>query len=782
MIKVRIAKILGWLVISLALFMMLCRVTLTYFLPHESEWGKYIQSNFKYPITVQSTKFTFQGYLPVLNLHGVDIFNEEKRLALTINHAKMVLNPVAMLFKHIELNQLTIDGMKVRVQYEKDTGIISLPDLSQVKWDPRQQSADPVFRVKKLQIKDSDVHFILQDKSIPLAEINLAMDDAFPKRVRGKMAVLNMPGSIIEFSMDFPAFGRANTKIYLDWQNASLEQVASLWPKSIRDEFKKGQADLKTWITFTRKGKTEFTSDVILKDGALAEGKIWLFGRGKEKNWKVSTHWSPENVERSYEAFFHTYECQDAQCYLLKTWNVDLHHLSDQMETFSLIPEEYKTRIKTLGLSGMVSSASLFLVQHDAEWIPVEGKVQFNDVSMVGEKNNSSFRGLSGKLYYQEGTITLDLNSQNTLVEYHPWFLSPIKIDEIQSRWQWIPTNDPKVEGIISTLKLNNTNFSGNLSFDHQNGHIEQLDLSVEGTQWPIQEGLSFLPSKIMDSTLKNWLDKSIKSGHIQQSQIRFNGRPSDFPFDNQEGLFEAKLQLENIQLDYDDEWPALENLHADLIFRNREMQVNAHQANIADGPLVSTTAKISDLGASIAVLYVDSKIQNKLENGMAVIAQSPLKNGLGKTLSALDWEGGFDLDLSLEVPLTQKPGHPVKVKGCVGVLDAKVSVPDWQLQAEEVKGQVSFTQDIVSSENLTGKLFNHDTLFKISTLTDENDSHVELQIQGHIEYEHLEKWLNFPDYDFITGSSDYLAMIAIPPAKEHHPLQIKVQTLKKAH
>ena len=60
-----------------------------------------------------------------------------------------------------------------------------------------------------------------------------------------------MPGSIIEFSMDFPAFGRANTKIYLDWQNASLEQVASLWPKSIRDEFKKGQADLKTWITFT---------------------------------------------------------------------------------------------------------------------------------------------------------------------------------------------------------------------------------------------------------------------------------------------------------------------------------------------------------------------------------------------------------------------------------------------------------------------------------------------------------------------------------------------------
>ena len=189
MIKVRIAKILGWLVISLALFMMLCRVTLTYFLPHESEWGKYIQSNFKYPITVQSTKFTFQGYLPVLNLHGVDIFNEEKRLALTINHAKMVLNPVAMLFKHIELNQLTIDGMKVRVQYEKDTGIISLPDLSQVKWDPRQQSADPVFRVKKLQIKDSDVHFILQDKSIPLAEINLAMDDAFPKRVRGKMAV-----------------------------------------------------------------------------------------------------------------------------------------------------------------------------------------------------------------------------------------------------------------------------------------------------------------------------------------------------------------------------------------------------------------------------------------------------------------------------------------------------------------------------------------------------------------------------------------------------------------
>lgn len=715
MTKFRGYKIFGYTLIGFAALMILLRMTVVWLLP-SIEWDKYIKSYIDYPLNIKSTTISFNGCYPIIDLQGIDILTKNHQIALTADHIKLVLNPYTFLFKRIELKDLMIVGMKVRIQYDFQNNRVWLADLPKLEWDLTQGKTAQFNKIaiKHLDVKKSDIHFSFEkNKSLPVREIDLQL------------------------------------------------------------------TNLNAWASVNKKGEKEIVSEIVVSNDNIALGTGYVKAKGKNQNWEVTGRWKQEEGQL-LEWSLNKYDCKNKQCYHFQTWNIELEKIISKVGFFLNEEPLVLAWMKKNEVQGFIDSFAFFATQEGEKIIPTKSFITFKEVGFKAGEEHPGVQGMSGNFSYQDDKIRLALDSHNVVIDYAKIFSEPIVINHVQAQWGALPKEDTRLHGMISTLQIADAVFSGTVSIDQQKGKIQDVDLILEGKKWQIKEALALLPRKVMDEILVEWLKTALQEGNIKQSTLRFKGNPKKFPFDKQEGLFETRFVLENVKLNYAPDWPELNDLKANLTFRNREMLVEAEHAVIANGALFATQATITDLAAPIAILDVKAKLNNQLPQAMEVIENSPLNDSIGKSLSALQFQGGFDLDLGLSIPLTKKVGFPVKVSGKMELEDAKVRVPDWKLEADHVKGVVFFSEKSVLSENLIGEMLNHQTAFTVATRSKEEPD-FQITIKGHIGATDLEKWLALSDYhfktDFIEGDTDYVATLDVFENEKNQPFVLKIRS-----
>jgi uncharacterized protein YhdP len=138
-----------------------------------------------------------------------------------------------------------------------------------------------------------------------------------------------------------------------------------------------------------------------------------------------------------------------------------------------------------------------------------------------------------------------------------------------------------------------------------------------------------YLPYKIMKPKLSAWLKQSIIGGKNTTGNITFNGKLSDYPFDNmteKQGLFVVDSLWEQFSLDYKPGWPPGKSMHAHIIFKNRDLIADIDDGMIDQLPLTDIKAKILDLGLGKETLEIQGHLKTDAENARNFILDSALK------------------------------------------------------------------------------------------------------------------------------------------------------------
>ena len=249
---------------------------------------------------------------------------------------------------------------------------------------------------------------------------------------------------------------------------------------------------------------------------------------------------------------------------------------------------------------------------------------------------------------------------------------------------------------------------SGDISYNIQLG---ELDLLANVAELPVSGLTRLLPNEpLLGSGVTDYLEKAFYGkGKIAGAQILWQGRFGDFPFENDNGLFEATVEIQDADFSFDDAWPSLTSLDLNLDFRDLGLTMTSESAQLGQLSLSKVFAYIPRLSGG-ADLIVEAQASGEASVFADVLTNSNLNKGIGNTLTYdILIEDEIALDLSLYVPLDE----PAKTSasGRVALANNNIEIVSLGLKLNQANGSVTFDNDKVYFNDLSAQLLDQQVL-----------------------------------------------------------------------
>lgn len=369
-----------------------------------------------------------------------------------------------------------------------------------------------------------------------------------------------------------------------------------------------------------------------------------------------------------------------------------------------------------------------------------------------GDKFPWTVRAQTGQIHgqWQPQQSQWQVQTQNGQVTLPTLFRQAIPFEAVQSQLKWqdqrltmpylaVQTPDIKVQAALS------------LQWPAQGAPV--LDLKASTQLLGLKHTALYLPAGIMPKAVVDWLDRSVKGVTGGRAQMVFRGPVDRFPFDDHSGLMDIQGQLYGLHLNYWPGWPDMNDVDATVQFTHQGMRIVSEHGQQA-GVVIDHVEAVLPHYASPA-LHIEARGHGDLQQGMAFIRQSPLKIPLA-TLADSNSQGPFHLHLNLAIPLSEQ--GQTRWQGEVALTSSQMRWANYPLALSQLQGQVFFSNDQVSSKDLTANLWGEP--LSLSLHKQSQDQRLILQAQGRLNVQQW-PWA----FDFLTGKAPYNLQLALGSA-----------------
>lgn len=238
----------------------------------------------------------------------------------------------------------------------------------------------------------------------------------------------------------------------------------------------------------------------------------------------------------------------------------------------------------------------------------------------------------------------------------------------------------------------------GGLWFQND-GTRPRIDIAADLDDAPVPAAKSFWIHNKMPRTAVQWLNAALVDGRVQNGRAIVSGDLDDWPFENRDGRFEAVAHIANGQFKFQHDWPALQQVDADIAFIGNGFSLRG-RGDLAGVAVPSFEAGIEDFGESN--LRVDAQTQTDAGKLLAMLRQSPLQKSYGDTLTHLEAAGRTQATFHLLQPLKHDSPTRRELSGTVDLSGARLAEKRWNLVFSEVKGKADYNAEGFIAEGLS--------------------------------------------------------------------------------
>jgi len=271
-----------------------------------------------------------------------------------------------------------------------------------------------------------------------------------------------------------------------------------------------------------------------------------------------------------------------------------------------------------------------------------------------------------------------------------------------------------------------------------------------------------YYPITVLPHSATAWLDKAFISSKSIYGKMILQGPLDKFPFDNNEGRFLVDTNIRDVHLNYDPDWPHIENITGKMVFSNRSLTISANSAKILHAPVKSIKTTIPDL--EMPILHVIAAIDTDSSVGLKFLNLSPLKNTVGRKLQAINLIGPMKFGLEMDMPLSDDvPKKDTDVEGDIELYNNNVHSNSWNFSINNLQGNLHFNNGNLVAKEIRGKAFNRPIKLAIHTLnpnTDNNITHV--NILGNAEVGEFEQAFSVKLHPYVFGNFNYHALLQL--------------------
>ena len=676
------------------------------------------------PVKIDGFNIDWLGREPVLSLQGLQVFpqygGDTPQLELASLYVS--LDPWALATAEVRIGRLSVAGIRLSLLRHAD-GRISVEGFAG--GDQAAASGDNtavalwLLAQPRLGLYSSQVELRdeMSGRDLRFNDVNVELEnDGERHRLGGSLRLPAELGSHLGFLAQFrgdPSDSRRwRGELYLKARalRLSAEPHGHL---PARLGIQGGEADLELWSHWDRGRVTGATLDLELR-GVEANG-VTLDALGgvltarrtrgdgaQSEGWRVDGERLHLNhAGKRWESDFLAVELSDGGG-RATAQRLDVQPLSGLLLATGLLDRERRGMVEALHPSGRIEGLEL-------AWDAAGGFALRGELRDWSNRPWGGFPGLDGVNARVDGnraagTIELEGNADHGLtVELPKLFRHPLALDRVSGTLQW--SHDAEGWRLITpALAAENEHLTTLSRLDARlpaDGSPLLLDLQSDFRDGDAAHTFRYLPVGIMPPETVSWLDRAIVGGRVTAGSALFHGSTGDFPFAGDEGRFEVRFNIEQGLLDYQEGWPRLEELEAEIAFVNEGFHAEGRGGRILGGEVRKVTAAIPDLAN--AQLSITGRADAPAADLLSLLRDTPLRDHVGRYFEGMSAEGDPGLDIDIHIPLTGE-GDEVAVSGAVHFQEGALDLGVADLVVRGIDGTVGFDNDGIRADGVRAR------------------------------------------------------------------------------
>jgi len=246
-----------------------------------------------------------------------------------------------------------------------------------------------------------------------------------------------------------------------------------------------------------------------------------------------------------------------------------------------------------------------------------------------------------------------------------------------------------------------------------------------------------YFPINAMGQDVYDYLQPTVSQGEVTGAKVLWYGALSDYPYAQQQGVFQAFIPVKNAHYNFYEGWQGLTDLDIDLLFENDRLSMHSSTAKLGAMQLQDVVGQVDHLTAD-GVIEIKGKVVEEGEKVAQYIANTPLKENVGEALKVINIHKPIQGDIEIRIPLDSANGDPL----VTGVLDFEDNDVDLELSDaltipfKQVTGQLRFNNGEVNTKGMSAALFEQpvDFSFYTTPLADQFQMKMDLSGQWNAE------------------------------------------------
>ncbi len=393
-----------------------------------------------------------------------------------------------------------------------------------------------------------------------------------------------------------------------------------------------------------------------------------------------------------------------------------------------------------------------------ADHMPLDYQVKgrFTRLGWQAQGGLPGAAGLSGNVDATRSNGTLSINSSNVMLAL-PRVLpvADVALATLTAQMNW----REQKQGYLFKLteaSFANTDLSGSAfgDYQYQSGQRGNIDLTARLGRLDARQVYRYLPVTVNEHT-DQWLQTALLGGQARDMSVRLKGDLAHFPFrGGRDGLFEVAARVENGVLQYAPDWPRIEGIQANLLFRGERMEITSNQANIYGVALSRVSAIVPDLFNGNPMLEVNGEARGATDAFARFVNTSPVTKLIDGITNNMGATGNSRLRLNLKVPLHH--AHDVSVAGDLA-FDGNSLTPAGLPPLQNIRGRLQFTNTGIVAQNISVQMLGGPATI---SATSQPGGITHLVTQGRMSAAGLRPFLSPALASHLRGTADWHATI----------------------
>ncbi len=424
-----------------------------------------------------------------------------------------------------------------------------------------------------------------------------------------------------------------------------------------------------------------------------------------------------------------------------------------------LVPEAVSRELAILQPAGMLRNVHFSLEPLSDDKPPVfRLQADLERVAVAGWEGAPEIRGVDGLLQVDQAGGRVDFDSRRMLLSFPELYSDGWLLDRARGVVSWeLGSEQVRVDSERLQIWQQGIEGNGRFSLDmpHADGQQSNFTLMIgmdnsNGALAPL-----FVPDKIVDKGLYDWLSASIVAGHLNSGGFVFRGAlESDAPAPSIQMYFDVT----DGTLRYQPEWPVIRASDSFTLIKGSEVLVDIGSGRIYDTRVTGGEVR---LPRDSSILEVRADLKGPAADARTVLLEAPTREYLGEEFARWKLAGEAATRLDLGINLNDPDRSRIRVSS--DLRNGSYRSEALKLAFDKLRGRIRYHETKgLSSDSLKGVFFEQPVNASIDTEQRADGQHTLIRASGRMGISRINDWLQQPVLELFSGTTDYRATLDI--------------------